>query len=151
MRCHLMRYLYLYALPITHHLHYDHSKSASHCLFPGTLLCRCVCCHFSCVWLCNSIDCSLPGSSVHGILQARILEWVAMPSSRGSSQPRDQTHISCIAGGFFTAEPLTKPRPLPYFLIISLFLASSLSFTNVTVAADSLCSKAIKALHCLLH
>ena len=44
---------------------------------------------------------SLPGSSVHGILQARILEWVAMPSSRGSSQPRDWTWISCIAGRFF--------------------------------------------------
>ena len=41
-------------------------------------------------------------NSVHGILQARTLEWVAMPSSRGSSQPRDQTQISCIAGGFFT-------------------------------------------------
>ena len=39
--------------------------------------------------LCNPVDCSLPGSPVHGILQARILEWVAMPSSRGSSQPRD--------------------------------------------------------------
>ena len=38
----------------------------------------------------------------HGILQARILEWVAMPSFEGSSQPRDGTHISCIAGGFFT-------------------------------------------------
>ena len=45
---------------------------------------------------------SSPGSSVHGILQARILEWVAMPSSRGSSQPRDQTQVSRIAGGFFT-------------------------------------------------
>jgi len=43
-----------------------------------------------------------PGSSVHGILQARILEWVAMPFSRGSSQPRDQTQVSCIAGRFFT-------------------------------------------------
>ena len=53
-----------------------------------------------------------PGSSVHGIFQARILEWVAISSSRGSSQPRDQTHvsfISCIAGGFFTAEPSGKP------------------------------------------
>ena len=38
-----------------------------------------------------------PGSSVHGILQARTLQWVAMPSSRGSSQPRDQTHISCVS------------------------------------------------------
>ena len=48
------------------------------------------------------MDCSLPGSSVHGILQARILEWVAIPFSRGSSQPRDRTQVSCIAGGFFT-------------------------------------------------
>ena len=50
----------------------------------------------------NSMDCSPPGSSVHGILQARILEWVAMPSSRGFSQLRDQTQVSCITGGFFT-------------------------------------------------
>ena len=42
------------------------------------------------------------GSSVHGILQAEILEWVAIPISRGSSQPRDQTWVSCIAGRFFT-------------------------------------------------
>ena len=58
--------------------------------------CR-VCCmlsRFSCVWLCNAVDCSLPCSSVHGILQARILEWVAMPSSRGSSQPKDHTQAS---------------------------------------------------------
>ena len=48
------------------------------------------------------VDCSLPGSSVHGILQVRILERVAMPSSRASSQPRDQTQVSLTAGGFFT-------------------------------------------------
>ena len=53
--------------------------------------------------LCNPMDCSLPGSSVHGILQARMLEWVAVSFSRGSCRPRDQTHIPCIAGGFFTA------------------------------------------------
>ena len=47
-------------------------------------------------------DCSLPGSCVHGILQARILEWVAIPFSRGSSWPRDQTWVSSIAGRFFT-------------------------------------------------
>ena len=55
--------------------------------------------------LCDPMDYSLPGSSVYGILQARILECVAISSSRGSSQPRDQTHISCIsciADGFFT-------------------------------------------------
>ena len=45
----------------------------------------------SCLTLCDPMDCSLPGSSVHGIFQARILEWVAVPSSRGSSQPRDRT------------------------------------------------------------
>ena len=48
------------------------------------------------------MDCNLPGSSVHGILQARILEWVAMPFSRGSSRLRDRTWFSCIAGEFFT-------------------------------------------------
>ena len=53
--------------------------------------------------LCNLMDCSPPGSLVHGILQPRTLESVAIPSSRGSSQSRDQTQISCIAGRFFTA------------------------------------------------
>ena len=62
--------------------------------------------------LCDPMDCGPPDSSVHGILQARILEWVAMPSSRESSQPRDRTHdiscVFCIAGRFFTAEPPGK-------------------------------------------
>ena len=53
-----------------------------------------------CLTLCRHMDCSLPGYSVHGILQARILEYVAVPFSRGSSQPRDQTQVSCIAGRF---------------------------------------------------
>ena len=48
-----------------------------------------------CLTLCDPMDRSPPGSSVHGILQARILEWVAIPSSRGSSQPRDRTCVSC--------------------------------------------------------
>ena len=55
----------------------------------------------------DSVDCSPPGFSVHGILQARTLQWIAMSSSGRSSQLRDQTHVSCvsyIAGGFFTAE-----------------------------------------------
>ena len=51
---------------------------------------------------CNPMDCSPPGSSAHGILQARILEWVAISFSRGSSQPRDRTQVSCTAGGFFS-------------------------------------------------
>ena len=74
------------------------------------VLCVCVCVcalsHFSCAQLCNPKDCNLPGSSVHGTLQARILEWIAIASSRGSSQPR----VSHIAGGFFTAELPGKPR-----------------------------------------
>ena len=57
----------------------------------------------SCPTLCNPQDCSPSGSSVHGILQARILEWVAILFSMGSSWPRDQTQVSCIAGRFFTA------------------------------------------------
>ena len=56
----------------------------------------------SCLTLCRPMDCSPPGSSIHGILQARVLEWVAIPSSRGSFQLRAQTQVSCIAGSFFT-------------------------------------------------
>ena len=52
----------------------------------------------SCPTLCDSMD-----HTVHGILQARILEWVTFPFSRGSSQPRDRIQVSCIAGGFFTS------------------------------------------------
>ena len=54
---------------------------------------------------CDPKDYSPPGPSVHGISLARIMEWIAISFSRGFSQPRDQTHISCIAGGFFTTEP----------------------------------------------
>ena len=67
------------------------------------LLCvsMCVLVAQSCLTLCNPIDCSPPGSSVHGILQARLLEWVPMPSSRESSPPMGQTQVSLIAGRFF--------------------------------------------------
>ena len=73
----------------------------------------------SCPTHCDPVDCSLPESSVHGILQARILEWVAMPSSRGSSRPRDQIRISCcscLADGFFTTGPLGKPAIVLYII-----------------------------------
>ena len=56
----------------------------------------------SCLTLCNPTDCSPPGSLVYGILQARILEWIIITFSRGSSWPRDWTWVSCIAGRFFT-------------------------------------------------
>ena len=55
------------------------------------------------------MDCSLPVSSVHRISQAWILKWVAFSYARGSSQPRDQTQVSCIAGGFFTLVPPGLP------------------------------------------
>ena len=67
----------------------------------------------SCPTLFDPMDCSLPGSPVHRILQARTLEWVAISSSRGSSQPRDRTCVSrtpASAGSFFTTEP---PGPPP--------------------------------------
>ena len=56
----------------------------------------------SCPTLCDPMDYSLPGSSVHGILQARVLEWVGISFSRGSSQARDETRFSCIIGRCFT-------------------------------------------------
>ena len=65
-----------------------------------------------CPTLCDPMECSLPSSFVHGVLQARIPEWVAKPSSRGSSRSRDRTCISwgfCIAGRFFTTELPGKP------------------------------------------
>ena len=96
-------------LRLLHHLHWQaESLPLNHLGSPNTLLAIAycpldssdmhVCMHAkslqSHLTLCNPMDCSLPGSSVHGIVQAKILEWVAISSSRGSSQPRDRTHIS---------------------------------------------------------
>ena len=66
------------------------------------------------------MDCSLPCSSVHRIAQARILEWVTISFSRGSSRPRDRTWVSCLAGRFFTIEPPGKPLTMlnDYIIII---------------------------------
>ena len=73
---------------------------------------NCCCCLIakSFLILCNPMDCSSPGPSVRGTCQARILEWVAISFSRRSSQPRDQIHISCLAGRFFTTTPPGKPQ-----------------------------------------
>ena len=85
-----------------------------------TFLIQSCCCLVakSCPTLCDPMDRSPPGSSVHGISQARILYWVAMPSSRGSSQPEDRTCISCTGRWFFTTEPLGKPNSFLTFLIL---------------------------------
>ena len=66
------------------------------------------------------MNCSPLAFSVHGILRVRILEWVAISFSRGSSRPKDQTRISCIAGIFFTTEPPGIPQ---IFLIINLVVS----------------------------
>ena len=65
-----------------------------------------------CPTLCNPMDCSPPGSSVHGILRARVLEWAAISSCRGSSPPRDGTQVSRIHRRVLTAEPSGSPSPV---------------------------------------
>ena len=62
-----------------------------------------------CLTLCDPMDCSPPGSSAHGILQARVLEWVAIPFSRGSSQPRDRSGSPALQADSLQSEPLEKP------------------------------------------
>ena len=70
-------------------------------------VCACMCTHTQlCLTLCNPMDYSPPGSSVHGVFQARILECIVISFSRGSFWPRDQTHVSCLTGRFFITEPL---------------------------------------------
>ena len=64
----------------------------------------------SCPTLCNPMDCSLSGSSVHGIFQARVLEWIAISFSRGSSWPRNRTRVSCITSRRFTVWAPGKKR-----------------------------------------
>ena len=79
------------------------------------------------VRLCDPMDCSLPGSSVRGIFWARILEWVAMLSSRGSSQPRNWTQVFSIASRFFTTEPPGKSTD------------TSVQFSSVSQPCPTLC------------
>ena len=70
-----------------------------------------------CLILCNPMDCRSSGSSVHGILQPRILQWVAIPFSRGSPQPKDQSQDSCIAGKIFTVWATREALSTQTFLI----------------------------------
>ena len=87
---------------------------------PGTILgagriCVCVWSISHIYFFCKSMDCSPPGSSVHGISQARILEWVAISFSRGCSQPRDQTcisYITCIGRWFLTTSATWEALPI---------------------------------------
>ena len=88
-----------------------------------------------CLTLCNPMDCSLPGSSVHGILQARILEWVTISFSRGSSQPRDRTWVSRIGGRRFN---LWATRQTFFGKVMSLLL-NMLSRLVITFLSRSKC------------
>ena len=94
--------------------HFSFDASPHHTLSQCSEKCVKVLVALLCPTLCDPMDCSLPGSLVQWILQARAREWV-VPFSRGSSQPKDQTHVSCgscIAGRFFffTPEPPGKPH-----------------------------------------
>ena len=73
------------------------------------------------------MDCSLPGSSVHGLLQARILEWVASSFSRGSSRPRDQTQVSYIAGRLFTD---WSSREVPFINLVRTLIANKSPYSQ---------------------
>ena len=82
----------------------------------------------SCSTLCDPLDCRLPGSSVHGILQARILEWAAVPSDRGSSQSGDQTQVSYIVGRFFTSWVTKKAQLWGAFILGNFIFNCGISF-----------------------
>ena len=85
------------------------------CMFVYIFVCLSV--HVpSCPTLCNPMDCSPLGFSIHGIFQSRLLEWVAIPSPRGVSLTREPASPA-LAGGFFTTEPLGKPHVFIYLNI----------------------------------
>ena len=86
----------------------------------------CVYSSLHCIGLCNSMDCNPPGSSVHGLLQTRILEWVAILFSKGSSWPRDWTWVSCIASSFFTVWATREARD--FLCVLSLVLPIFLTY-----------------------
>ena len=96
----------------------------------------------SCPTLCDPMDCSLPGSSVHGILQAIVLEWIAISFSKGSSQPRDRTQVSRIVDTHFTiwanVADTVHPcfngiLPQSYFSLFFKHMPAELAFFNWTI------------------
>ena len=101
---------------------------------------------------CNSMDCSLPGSPVHEISQARILEWIAISFSRGSSKPRDRTQFSCIAGRLFTNWATREAHPRYYsrrYLQIPLVPLYYFFFSEPVVLSYILCNLLIYMCSCL--
>ena len=98
----------------------------------STMPCCCYLATKSCLTLCDPMDCSPPGSSVHGILQAGILEWVAIPLSRVSSRPRDRTHVSYLAGRFFTTKPPGR-HPTMLYLKVFFFFFHLCIFNSISI------------------
>ena len=88
----------------------------------------------SCPTLWDPLDCSLPGSSVHGIFQARVLEWFAISFSRGSFWLRDQTQVSCIAGRCFILWATREAQVKPNSVILNGSQSSSLKSKNLVLS-----------------
>ena len=76
---------------------------------------------------CHPVDCSPPGSSVYRIFQARIVEWIAISFSRGSSRPRNQTKVSCVAGRFFTYWARREAWYIAYLFTMTYIIGNILS------------------------
>ena len=95
--------------------------------------------------LCDPMDSSLPGSSVHGILQARILEWVAIPFSRESSWPRDWTWVSRASGRFFTVW-VTREVQWHMLLLLLLLLLSRFSHVRLCATPETAAQQAPRSL-----
>jgi len=98
---------FFFLLRVKVYLHFSFFCSHSKVLL-WACMCMCLVAQ-SCLTLCDPMDCSPPGLSVHGISQARILEWVAIPFSRGSSQSRDQIQVSHMQADSLPSEPPGKP------------------------------------------
>ena len=97
----------------------------------------------SCPTLCDPMDGSLPGSAVHGVFQARILEWAAISFSRGSSQPRDRTCVSCIADRHFTVWATRETLERAY-------LPPNQNILKIKVVQFRICEAKYKICVCLL-
>ena len=115
-----------------------------------------------CLTICDLMDCSPPGSSIHRILQVRILEWVVIPSSRGSSQPRGQTQVSHTAGGFFTVLATRAAHNLKFskifqyclqtgFYVVSLKIKSLNQLIHASYSLDNLYKHFKCKVHKTLH
>ena len=104
----------------------------------------------SCLTLCDPMDCSLPGFSIHGIFQARVLEWVAVSFSRGSSWPRDRTRVSHTAGRHFTVVWATREATMSSKTVALKLVIPQDPFPLLKIIADLkelLCVVSIKIYH----